>query len=81
MPDLVAHDELNDDVLRRLESGESLIVTRDGIPVGELLPLRRNQFVSALSVLALFRNAPSIDTVWFIDGIDGHADQTIEPLA
>ncbi|MFC4941964.1 type II toxin-antitoxin system Phd/YefM family antitoxin [Pseudonocardia sp. GCM10023141] len=39
------------DVLNRVESGETLVVTRDGRPVAELRPLPRPR-LSATSLLA-----------------------------
>ncbi len=34
-------------IMRELDRGESFVVTRGGIPVGELVPLRRHRFISA----------------------------------
>jgi antitoxin (DNA-binding transcriptional repressor) of toxin-antitoxin stability system len=81
VPELITQTELSDDVLRRVESGESFIVTRRGVPVGELAPLRRHRFVSADAALAVFRNAPSIDAARFRADVDANADQSIEPVA
>jgi prevent-host-death family protein len=83
VPEFITHNELSDDsdeVLRRVESGESFIVTRHGEPVGELVPLRRSRFVSAQAACAVFRNSPGIDAIRFRDEMDAHADQTVEPL-
>lgn len=44
-----------------LDRGDSFIVTRNGVPVGELRPFRRRRFISAESVIALFRRAPDVD--------------------
>ena len=38
------------DIMRRLDEGESFVVTRNGVPVGELTPLRRQRFVAAETV-------------------------------
>ena len=51
------------EIMRGLDEGETFIVTRNGIPVGELTPLRRHRFVSAETALAIFRSAPS-DLSW-----------------
>ena len=40
---------------------------RNGVPVGELAPLRRHRFVSAETAVAMFRNAPRIDAARFRD--------------
>ncbi|HZU73754.1 MAG TPA: hypothetical protein VE990_13370 [Acidimicrobiales bacterium] len=49
------------EIMRQLDNGESFVVTRNGVPVGELSPLRRHRFVSAQSAVAAFRGAPPVD--------------------
>lgn len=66
MAHAITQRELRDDsveILRRLDQGETFILIRNGTPVGELTPLRRHRFVAADAVIAMFRNAPSIDAV------------------
>ena len=46
------------DIMRQLDQGESFVVTRNGIPVGELSPLRRHRFISAEAAVAAFQGAP-----------------------
>ncbi len=48
------------EIMRQLDQGESFVVTRNGIPVGELSPLRRNRFISAEAAAAAFRGAPRV---------------------
>jgi prevent-host-death family protein len=48
-------------IMRRLEKGESFTVTRNGTPIGRLIPLRRRTFVPTDEVLAIFATAPSLD--------------------
>lgn len=60
----ITQRELRNDsgeIMRKLDDGESFVVTRNGAPVGELTPLRRHRFVAAETVVALFRAAPSVD--------------------
>ena len=60
----ITQRELRNDsgeIMRRLDEGESFIVTRNGVPVGELTPLRRHRFVAAEAAVALFRTAPPVD--------------------
>lgn len=66
-------------IMRRLDEGETFIVTRNGVPVGELTPLRRHRYVSAATAVAIFRNAPPVDATRFRRDLDVLADQTIEP--
>ena len=67
------------DIMRRLDAGETFIVTRAGKPVGELSPLRRHRFVSAETVAALFHSAPAIDAGTFRADLDAAAGQAVEP--
>ena len=67
------------DIMRQLDEGETFIVTRNGVPVGELSPLRRHRFVQAETAVAVFRNAPPIDAKRLRNDLDEVADQTIEP--
>jgi prevent-host-death family protein len=67
------------DIMRRLDQGETFIVTRNGTPVGELTPLRRHRFVSTDTVVAMFRNAPSIDRQRLLADLDEHASQDVSP--
>ena len=43
------------DIMRRLDAGETFIVTRAGKPVGELSPLHRPRFVNTDTVLGQLR--------------------------
>jgi prevent-host-death family protein len=67
------------DIMRRLDRGESFVVTRNGTPVGELTPLRRHRFVSIDAALAVFRNAPHIDAERLRADLAAVADQGAEP--
>src|SRR5580692_11060259 len=49
------------EIMRQLDRGDTFVVTRNGVPVGELAPLRRHRFVSADTAIAAFRNAPAVD--------------------
>ena len=67
--------------MRALDRGESFVVTRNGVDVGELSPLRRRQFVTAETVSVAFRGAPGIDARGFRDDIDAVIDQDPRPRA
>ena len=69
------------DIMRRLDAGETFIVTRAGKPVGELSPLRRQRFVTADTVADLFHLAPAIDPDRFRADLDAVADTGIDPRA
>ncbi|MGH3635342.1 type II toxin-antitoxin system Phd/YefM family antitoxin [Mycobacterium sp.] len=69
------------EIMRRLDHGESFVVTRNGIPVGELSPRRRHRFISAEAAVAAFRGAPRIEFARFRADLDRAASQHIEPRA
>ncbi|HEV8624531.1 MAG TPA: type II toxin-antitoxin system prevent-host-death family antitoxin [Acidimicrobiia bacterium] len=78
----ITQRELRNDsgeIMRRLDEGETFIVTRNGVPVGELTPLRRHRFVAAEAALALFRSAPALDYRTFRADLDAVADQSPGP--
>lgn len=65
--------------MRELDRGESFVVTRNGIPVGELAPLRRHRFVNAQAAVAAFRGAPRLDLDRLRADLDRTASQEITP--
>jgi prevent-host-death family protein len=68
------------EIMRALDRGEEFIVTRHGVPVGELRPLRR-RFVSRQVVAAVMATAPPIDADRLREDLDRIVDQQIEPRA
>ena len=80
----ITQRELGNDsgeIMRRLDRGESFVVTRNGVPVGELTPLRRHRFVAAEAAAAFFRTAPGVDYERFRADLDAVASQGPEPRA
>ena len=67
------------EIMRQLDQGESFVVTRNGIPVGELSPLRRHRFISAEVAVAAFRGAPRVEFDRFRADLDRAARQEITP--
>ena len=65
--------------MRALDRGETFVVTRNGVPVGELTPLRKRRFVSADAAVALFAGAPPIDRKRFRTDVDAVVDQEPRP--
>lgn len=80
----VTQRELRNDsgeIMRRLDAGEEFVVTRNGMPVGELTPLRRHRFVSSVAAVAMFRGAPPLDAERFRADLDAIADPSAAPRA
>jgi prevent-host-death family protein len=67
------------EIMRALDRGETFVVTRNGVPVGELTPLRKRRFVSADAAVALFAGAPPIDRKRFRTDVDAVVDQEPRP--
>ena len=67
------------EIMRGLDEGKTYVVTRNGVPVGELAPLRRHRFVSAEAAVALFAGAPGVDLLRLRDDLDLVADQESAP--
>lgn len=80
----ITQRELRNDsgaIMRRLDDGETFVVTRNGAPVGELAPLRRRRFVTAEAAVARFRTAPTVDVGRFRADLDAAVDQDPAPRA
>ena len=69
------------EIMRELDEGESFVVTRNGVPVGELTPLRRHRFVPAETAVAMFTSAPGLDYKRFRTDLDAAAAQDAMPRA
>ena len=84
MPRRITQRELRNEsgeIMRALDRGESFVVTRNGVAVAELMPLRQRQFVPAEAAVAVFAGAPAVDLERFRADIDVVLDQTAAPRA
>jgi antitoxin (DNA-binding transcriptional repressor) of toxin-antitoxin stability system len=63
--------------MRALDKGESFTVTRNGVPVGELVPVRPRMFVAAEAVAAAYRGAPRIAHARFRMDLDAVINQEL----
>lgn len=66
-------------IMRALDRGESFVVTRNGVPVGELMPVRKRQFVAAEAAASVFAGAPAVNLDRFRDDVDALVDQSPRP--
>lgn len=69
----ITQRELRNDsaaVMDAVESGETIVVTRNGNPVAELRPARRRRFVSTTELLQRFRGLPRFE----YEAMRGEAD-------
>jgi len=67
------------EIMRALDRGEAFVVTRNGVPVAELIPLRQRQFVAADAAVTVFHGAPTIDPEQFKADVDALLDQRPAP--
>jgi prevent-host-death family protein len=67
------------EIMRALDRGESFVVTRNGVPVGELTPFPQRQFVAAEAAATLFAGAPGVDFDRFRADVDALLDQDPTP--
>ncbi len=77
----VTQRELRNDsaaVLRDVQAGQSIIVTRNGTPVAELRPVSSRQFVSRAVIAEATRSAPRIDARRFRADLDALVDQRVD---
>jgi antitoxin (DNA-binding transcriptional repressor) of toxin-antitoxin stability system len=66
-------------IMRALDRGESFVVTRNGVSVGKLIPLRRRTFLRAEVATAVFAGAPHVDRARFRRDVDTLIDQGSTP--
>ncbi|HVS30721.1 MAG TPA: type II toxin-antitoxin system prevent-host-death family antitoxin [Thermoanaerobaculia bacterium] len=66
-------------IMRALDRGKSFVITRNGVPVGELIPLRQRLFVPAEAALAAFAGAPRVAIRRFRKDVDAVIDQDSTP--
>jgi prevent-host-death family protein len=69
------------EIMRALDRGEQFVVTRRGVPVGELVPVGRKRVVGADALLAAFSGTPPIDWARMRADLDEVADQDATPRA
>src|SRR5436309_10179440 len=63
------------EIMRALDAGETFVVTRNGVAVGELRPLRRRRFVATETLLAHFAGAPEMS----YDELRRDQDAAVDP--
>jgi antitoxin (DNA-binding transcriptional repressor) of toxin-antitoxin stability system len=65
--------------MRALDNGKAFIVTRNGVPVGELIPLRQRVFVPTEAAHASFASAPRVAARRFRKDVNALIDQDPTP--
>jgi prevent-host-death family protein len=73
----ITQRELRNDsaaVLREVQAGETLTVTRNGTPVAELRPIPARRFVPRAAIADAARRAPRVDFARLRADLDAVAD-------
>ena len=63
------------EIIPALYREETFELTRSGVPVGELMPLRRREFVASEAAVAAFARAPRLKLDPFRTDLDAVTDQ------
>ena len=82
MAKTIAQRELRNDnarVIKAVAAGETFVITRNGIPVAELRPIRTNRrpTVPKAELAALARSGPRVDLRQFRADLDRLVDQAL----
>lgn len=82
MANTIAQRELRNDnarVIDEVASGETFLVTRNGVPVAELRPVQRpcRTFVPKSELQALAASGPHLDAAKFRSDLDRIVDQNL----
>ena len=76
----ITQRELRNDsgaVLREVQAGQTLVVTRNGVPVAELRPVPPRRFVPRTVIADAARRAPRVDAARFRADLDTVVDQSV----
>jgi prevent-host-death family protein len=82
MPREITQRELRNEsgeIMRALDAGETFVVTRNGVPVGELVPSRPRRFVPAIVAAAAFAGGGPVDAGRFRQDADADVDRDPTP--
>ena len=77
----ISQRELRNDsgeILRAVEAGESMVVTKSGIPVAELRPLTRRRFVPAQEWVERRASGPAVDAAELRADVDALHEQGLD---
>ncbi|MDG4788731.1 type II toxin-antitoxin system prevent-host-death family antitoxin [Micromonospora sp. WMMD1102] len=65
-------------IMDAVAHGESFVVTRNGTPIGELIPLRRTRLVTREQFAGVSANAPVMDAARFRADVDSAMDSGLQ---
>ena len=65
-------------VLREVQGGQTITVTRNGTPIAELRPIPPRRFVTRAAIAEAARRAPRVDLARLRADLDAVADPTAD---
>jgi len=65
-------------VLREVQAGQTVIVTRNGVPIAELRPLPPRRFVPRAVIADAARRAPRVDADRLRADLDAAVDESVD---
>ena len=77
----ITQRELRNDsgaILREVQAGQTIIVTRNGMPVAELRAASQRRFVLRAVIAEAARRAPRVDADRMRADLDAVADQSVD---
>lgn len=77
----ITQRELRNDsgaILREVQAGQAIIVTRNGVPVAELRAVPQRRFVPRAAIAVAARQAPSVERARLRADLDALVDQSVD---
>ncbi len=77
----ITQRELRNDsgaILRAVQAGQTIIVTRNGVPVAEMRPVAPRRFVPRATITEAASRAPRVDAARFRADVDSVVDQSVD---
>ncbi len=77
----ITQRELRNDsgaILREVQAGQTIIITRNGVPVAELRPVPPRRFVPRAVIVDAAKRAPRVDAARLRADLDAVVDQSID---
>ena len=81
MNKIITQRELRNDsaaVLREVQAGQTIIISRNGVPVAELRPIPPRRFVPRAVIGDAARRAPRVDAARLRSDLDAWIDQSVD---
>lgn len=81
MSRIITQRELRNDsgaVLREVQAGHTIIISRNGVPVAELRPIAPRRFVPRALIADAALRAPRVDAGRFRADLDAAVDQSVD---